>query len=79
MHKTGYSNKNININAYFSADSVNLASLSPTLRTNKVFVDVCFTGQTSKLTLSGKSSIARDPIAVTGTINFSLSVMHTNS
>ena len=37
------------------------------------------TGPIGKLISSGKSRIARAPIALTGTINFSLSVIHTSS
>ena len=66
--------------ANFSVSRVNLAVLWPTLRTSKVFVTVCLMGtSSSKLTLSAKSTIARAPIALTGTTNFSRSVTHSNS
>lgn len=65
--------------AYASALSVNLASLLPMFLTSSVFERLCLTGPAGKCMLSGKSRMARAPIALTGTINFSRSVMHTSS
>ena len=64
---------------YGSALSVNLASLLPMFLTRSVFECVYFTGPAGKWMLSGKSRMALAPIARTGTINFSRSVMHTSS
>ena len=57
----------------------NLASRLPTFLTSNVFVEEYLTGQVEKLTWSGKSSKARAPMALTGTTNFSRSVMQISS
>lgn len=66
-------------NSYFSVDSVNLASMFPMFLTRYVLEWAYLTGPGGKWMLSVKSKTALDPIALTGTTNFSLSVMHTSS
>ena len=58
-----------------SVSNVNLASLLPTFRTRTVLLDGCLTGAKEKLISSGKSRSALEPVATTGTTNFSRSVM----
>lgn len=56
-----------------------LASRFPIFRTNKTLEQLCLTGQDPKFISSGKSKMARAPIAWTGTTNFSRSVKQTSS
>ncbi len=60
--------------SYLHVLSWNLASQFPMFRTSRVLWDKHLTGQTWKCRLSGKSKMARGPIARIGTSNFSRSV-----
>lgn len=69
----------IKLQTYLSTVRLNVASVVPTFLTSKTRICACFTGPAGKTISSGKSRIARAPIAWIGTINFSLSVMQITS